>query len=268
MLLIGERLNGMFKAVRKAIQEKDKKAIQDLAVRQMEAGADYLDVNVGPAAADAKAAMEWLVNSIQEAGEFPLAIDSPKADVIETGLRLCKAKPIINSTTAEPEKMEKLLPLAKQFNAGIIGLTMDAKGVPGDVPGRVELAAMILASAVHEHGIPIEDVYIDPLILPVNVTQDTPTKVLEAISQIRQLDVPAPHVLLGLSNVSQKCNQRELINRTYLVMSMAHGLDAAIVDVFDKDLMDAAITARLLLNQDIYCDSFLEAYRKKKAGVC
>lgn len=267
MLFIGERINGMFKAVRLAIQEKNKKVIQDLAVRQMEAGANMLDVNVGPASADPKGAMEWLVNTIQEVGSFPLSIDSPKVDVIERGLSLCKAKSLINSTTAEPEKMESLLTLAKKFNASIIGLTMDAKGVPGDVNGRVELAAMILASAT-EMGIPGADIYIDPLILPVNVTQDTPPRVLEAIRQIRTLDVPSPHVMLGLSNVSQKCTHRELINRTFLVMAMTQGLDSAIVDVFDRDLMDAAITTRLLMNQDIYCDSFLEAYRKKEEKVC
>ncbi|MDQ7823038.1 MAG: dihydropteroate synthase [Candidatus Eremiobacteraeota bacterium] len=261
MLFIGERINGMFKGVRKAIQERDKKAIQELAHEQMEHGAACLDVNVGPAAADAREAMEWLVMTIQEAGEFPLAIDSPKPEVLEAGLRLCRAKPMINSTTADPGKMEVLLALAKKYGASVIGLCMDAKGVPADVDGRVELAATIFATAVQEHGLPPGDVYLDPLILPVNVTQDTPWKVLESIKTIRSLDEPPPHVIIGLSNVSQKCSNRELINRTYLAMAMGAGLDAVICDVLDRDLVNTAVTARILLNRDIYCDSFLEAYR-------
>ncbi|MBI2251172.1 MAG: dihydropteroate synthase [Armatimonadetes bacterium] len=266
MIIIGERINGMFKAVSRAIKEKDKKVIQDLALKQIEAGAQFLDVNVGPAAANSMEAIEWLVKTIQEAGNFHLSLDSTKPEVIEAGLKLCKAKPMINSTTAQKEKLDILLPLAKKYNASLIGLTMNEKGVPSTVSGRTEMALQILAHTM-EYEIPISDLYIDPLILPVNVAQDQASNVLEAIRECKLLSDPPPHLLLGLSNVSQKTLYRELINRTYVVMAITMGLDSAILDPFDKDLMDAVITAELLLNKDIYCDSYLDAYRRKEKAV-
>lgn len=264
MLIIGERINGMFKKVAEAIRNNDKKIIQEIALRQVEYGADMLDVNVGPSAAEPVSAMEWLVKTIQEVTDVPLSIDSAKPEVIEAGLKLAGKKPMINSTTAEIAKLNAFLPLAKKFGASIIGLTMDEKGVPGDASRRTELALQILASAM-EHEIEPDDIYIDPLILPVNVAQDQCSKVLECIGECRLLSEPAPHIILGLSNVSQKCRNRELINRTYLVMAMARGLDSAILDPSDNELQNALITAELLLNKDIYCDSFLDAWKKKKS---
>jgi 5-methyltetrahydrofolate corrinoid/iron sulfur protein methyltransferase len=265
MILLGERLNGMFKKVSRAIAERDRKVIQELAESQLRAGADILDVNVGPAAESPVEAMEWLVRTIQEVAEVPLSLDSTRLDVIEAGLRLCKAKAIINSTTAEKAKLDALLPLAKRYGTSLIGLTMDEKGIPKDSSGRTELALQILASAA-EFDIEPDEIFIDPLILPVNVAQDQCARVLDCIGECMLLSEPAPHVMLGLSNVSQKCSHRALINRTYLVMAIARGLDAAILDPLDSELLDAIATAELLLNKDIYCDSFLEAWRKKRQG--
>jgi 5-methyltetrahydrofolate corrinoid/iron sulfur protein methyltransferase len=263
MIIIGERINGMFKKVAKAISERDRVTIQEMALRQVEHGAHILDVNVGPSAAAPVEAMEWLVAGIQEVTGVPLSIDSAKAEVIEAGLKLCKNKALINSTTAEQAKLDTLLPLAKKYGASIIGLTMNEKGIPGDTAGRTELALLILAQAM-EYEIEPHDIYIDPLILPVNVAQEQCAKVLDCIGECRLLSDPAPHLMLGLSNVSQKCAHRELINRTYLVMAMARGLDTAILDPFDRDLLDSIATAELLMGRDIYCDSFLDAWRKKK----
>ncbi len=261
MLVIGERINGMFKDVAKAIADKDKAAIQGLAGKQVACGAGVLDVNVGPAAADAKDAMKWLIRTIQEVTDVPLALDSTKADVIEEGLKLVKARAIINSTTAVKEKLDVFVPMARQYGAGLIGLTME-KGIPRDKNERSEYAAKIV-SACMEAGINLEELYLDPIILPVNVAQAQAQEVLESIREFRLLSDPPPKTVVGLSNVSQGTDKRGLINRTFLVMAAAQGLDAAIVDPMDKELMDAVITAELLLNKHIYCASFLDAYRKK-----
>ena len=138
MLVIGELINGMFTAVGEAIKTKDKTAIQKLAKEQVEAGADMLDVNTGPASADPVDAMKWLIETIQEVVDVPLALDSTKTNVIEEGLRLCKKEAMINSTTAQKEKLDKLLPLAKQHNASLIALTMDKSGIPRDKNVRIE----------------------------------------------------------------------------------------------------------------------------------
>lgn len=262
MLVIGEKINGMYKAVGKAIQEKDKETIQKLAKDQVEARADYLDVNTGPSSANPVEAMEWLVDTIQEVTDSPLCLDTTKPEVMEAGLRKCKGKAMINSTTGQQEKLDAFLPLAVKYNASIIGLAMDEKGIPRDAAGRAEIALRIVAAAM-EKGINLEDLYIDPLILPVNVAQPTAGQVLESLRQFKLLSDPPPKTVLGLSNVSQGTKDRELINRTYLVMAQACALDAAIVDPLDNDLMDAMITAELLLNKNIYCDAFLKAYRKK-----
>ncbi len=262
MFVIGELINGMFKDVGKAIANKDKAVIQKKALDQTQAGAGMLDVNVGPAVADAASAMKWLVETIQEVVDTPLALDSTKPAVIEEGLKLVKKKAMINSTTADKEKLDLLLPMAKQYNASLIGLTMGKSGIPRDRNERSQFAAEIV-SACMEAGINLADLYLDPIILPINVAQAQVQEVLESIREFKILSDPPPKTVVGLSNVSQGTDKRSLINRTFLVMGVACGLDAAIADPLDKELMDGLITAELLLNKHIYCTSFLDAYRKK-----
>lgn len=258
MIIIGERINGMFKDVSQAIKNKDKSIIQNLAKKQKEAGSNILDVNIGPASDKPEDAMKWLIETIREVVDISLALDSPKLSVIKAGLELCeKGKAIINSTTAQKEKIDTLMPLAKKYDASIIGLTMNEKGIPRDADTRIEIALQILESAV-QYEIPIEKIYIDPIILPINVAQTTSGYVLQTLLQIKVLSDPVPHTVIGLSNVSQKANNQELINRTYLVMCMACGLDSAILNPMDTQLMDALVTAEILLNKNIYCDSFLK----------
>jgi 5-methyltetrahydrofolate corrinoid/iron sulfur protein methyltransferase len=262
MLIIGELINGMYKQIGKAIAEKDKGVIQQAARKQAAQGANMLDVNIGPAAKDPVDAMKWLAETIQEAVDIPLCFDSTKPAAIEAGLKVAKRKAMINSTTADDEKLSILLPMAKKYNAGIIGLTMDKGGVPRDRHKRSELALKIISSSM-ERGLELGDVYIDPIVLPLNVAQPQAVEVLEAIREIKVISDPPPNTIVGLSNVSQGAQGRSLINRTFLVMAVASGLSAAILDPLDRELMDAMITAELILNKNIYCDSYLEAYRKK-----
>jgi 5-methyltetrahydrofolate corrinoid/iron sulfur protein methyltransferase len=261
MEAIGERINGMFKAIGKAIKETDASVIEDMARRQEEAGAHVLDLNVGPAAEDREAAMRWLVETVQNVSDLPLAIDSTNPDVVRAGLEACENPAVINSTTGEQEKLNAMMPMAAEHGCSIIGLTIDEEGVPGTGEGRMEVALKLVSGAM-EHGVPTDRLYIDAVILPVNALQETPPKVLDVISQVPMLADPAPKTVLGLSNVSQGSQLRPLLNRTYLVMCLGRGLDAAIVDVLDEELMDAMITAEVLMNRAVYADDFLKAYRK------
>lgn len=260
MYTIGERINGMFKSVATAIQTQNPEPIQKLAKAQLEAGASALDVNVGPAAAEAKAAMEWLVKTIREVTDVALAIDTTKPDVMARGLELAGPGSIINSSKGQQEQLDIFLPMAVEHEASIIVLTIDENGIPRDASGRDEIALRAVAAAM-EKGLPPERLMIDAVILPVNVAQPTPGHVLETIRNVKLLSDPPPKTVLGLSNVSQGTTQRALINRTYLVMALAAGLDAAILDVLDSPIMDAMITSELLLNNAVYCDDFLKAYR-------
>jgi 5-methyltetrahydrofolate corrinoid/iron sulfur protein methyltransferase len=262
MFVIGELINGMYKNIGRAIKEKNKAEIQRCALEQLKAGADALDVNCGPASSNPVSDIQWLVEAIQEVTDKPIALDSSKPKVIESGLAAMKNKAVINSTTADLEKLEALLPLAKKYNAKLIGLTISAKGIPQNKDQRLELAANIVAYC-YEQGFNIEDLYLDPIVMPVNVAQAQMRDILEAIREFKIICEPAPKTIVGLSNVSQGTCARSLINRTFLAMAVGYGLDGAILDPLDKELMDAAISAELILNKQIYCDSYLEAYRKK-----
>jgi len=262
MFIIGELINGMYNNIGKAIKEKDKSVIQKCALEQLQAGADALDVNCGPASRDPVNDIRWMVEAIQEVTNKPIALDSSKPKVIESGLAVIKNKVIINSTTSDPEKLDILVPLAKKYNAKLIGLTISSKGIPQNKDQRMELAANIVAYC-SDAGFPIEDLYLDPIVMPVNVAQAQIKDILECIHEFKLISDPAPKTIVGLSNVSQGTCVRSLVNRTFVAMAVAYGLDGAILDPKDKDLVDAAITAELILNKHIYCDSYLSAYRKK-----
>lgn len=262
MFIIGELINGMYKDIGKAIQAKDKAVIQKKALEQIKAGADALDVNCGPVSKDPVNDIQWLIHTIQEVTDKPIAIDSSRPQVVEAGLKALKGKAIINSTTADEEKLEALVPLAVKYNAKLIGLTISKKGIPQNKDQRLELAAGIVAFA-QERGFPVEDLYLDPIVMPVNVAQSQMKDILESIHDFKIISEPSPKTVVGLSNVSQGTCQRSLVNRTFLIMAVGFGLDAAILDPLDKELVDGAITADLILNKHIYCDSYLDAYRKK-----
>ncbi|MGF7186705.1 5-methyltetrahydrofolate corrinoid/iron sulfur protein methyltransferase [Desulfitispora alkaliphila] len=262
MIIIGERINGMFKDIGKAVQERDPKPLQEWAKKQEEGGAHYLDINTGPSADNRVEAMKWMVEVVQEVSDTPLCLDSTDFDAIEAGLEICKKPAMINSCPAERPKIERVFPMAVKHNAALIGLTMNEKGIPKDAENRLAFA-MELVAAADEFGLPMEDLYIDPLILPVNVAQDHSPEVLETIRQIKMLANPAPRTVLGLSNVSQKAPDRSLINKTYMAMAMTAGLDAAIVDANDDDLIEAAATADILLNKNVYCDSYVKVFKSR-----
>lgn len=264
MIIIGERINGMFKDIGEGLRNKDPKPLQHWALKQEEGGAHYLDVNSGPAVPshERPEAYEWMVKIIQEVSELPLCLDSTNYDAIEAGLKLVKRPALINSVPAERAKIERVFPMAVTYNAALIGLTMDNVGIPKDAENRVAFA-MELVAAADEFGLPMEDLFLDPLILPCNVAQEHAPEVLESIRMIKTLANPAPKTVLGLSNVSQKSPDRHLINRTYLAMAMACGLDAAIMDANDDALVDVAATGQILLNKSIYADSYLKVFRQR-----
>jgi len=275
MIIIAERINGMFLDVKQAIADKNKKVIQDLAKNQTEAGASYLDVNVGTAAADQEGTIQWLVESIQETCSTPLCLDSQKPDVIAAGLKVVNADNgvLLNSTPlnkkSDEEVFDKYIEMANQAGpkANLIALTMDKNGVPQDTDTRVAIAAEIVSKAM-EKGFDTQRLFIDTIVLPVKVpnAQSQPGNILSAMEQIQYLSDPPPHMTVGLSNLSQGASERSLINRVFLAMAMSRGLDSAIADVFDQDLMNVVATSDLLMDKQIYSDSFLKVYNSANKG--
>ncbi len=257
MIVISERINGLFKAVGKAIDERDADFIKQMALDQIKAGANMLDINTGPGRDDEPEALAWMVNAVQEATVVPLCIDTPNPAAMEAGLKAVNKKALINSTTAEQKKMETLFPLAKQYDADIICLTLDEKGIPNDAMKRNEFA-MILITQAMEYDIPVENIYLDPLILPVGPAQDQGPIVIEAINMFKMLSDPPPKTVVGLSNISNGTKNRSLLNRTYLAMLMGAGLTAAIADPNDVELIKVAKTGDILLNKSLYAHGYLQ----------
>jgi 5-methyltetrahydrofolate corrinoid/iron sulfur protein methyltransferase len=280
MLVIGEKINIITKHIARAIEERDPKPIQELAQNQVAAGAHYLDVNIGPARKSGPQIMQWLVKIIQQVVDVPLSLDTTNHEAIEAGLKVHKGKAIINSTSAARSRMEKMFPLAAKYNANIIGLALGEWGMPKDTDERCSLAMEVIMGAA-EFGVNPEDIYLDPIVLAVNGMQEHAMNILEAIEMFRALNDPPLKTVAGLSNISNSCPEemRSILNRTYLVMALQRGLDAAILDPLDERLMSILhkteamgnnIVLEDILNQDelktvevfkgniLYCHSYLE----------
>ncbi len=235
MLIIGENITIGTEEVQKAITERNAEVIQRRAVAQVEHGAGMLDLNIGPQKRHGVEVMSWIVDAVQEVVDVPLSLDTTNVAALEAGLKRCEKQAMINSTSADPERLESIMPLAAEYNAKVIALTM-GKTIPSTTEGRAELAMEVLIPKAMELGIPMEDLYLDPLVLTVQGMQDYAPQTLEALRYFKQMADPPPMTVVGLSNISNDVpwEQRSLINRTYLVMLMAAGLDAAIANPLDE----------------------------------
>jgi len=241
MFKIGEEIQVISTKVRKAIEERDKNPIQELAVEQVQAGADALEVNIGPQKKSGPEVMEWMVDTIQEVVDVPLCLDTTNLAAMEAGLKRVKQQAIVNSTSAEPGRLQDVPPLAAKYDAKLIALTM-GRNIPVEADARVAIALEHLMPRIMEVGIPMDQVFMDPLILTVSGMQEYCPEAIETIRFLKQISDPPPLTVVGLSNVSNGVpkENRSLINATYAVMLLAAGLDAAIVDARDERLTEWA----------------------------
>jgi 5-methyltetrahydrofolate corrinoid/iron sulfur protein methyltransferase len=249
MIVIGENIHIISKKVRIAIEERDKNFIQDLAKRQVECEAQMLDLNLGPMKRGGPETMEWVVNAVQQVVDVPLSLDTSNVEAIEVGLKLCKKKPMINSVNADPQRLEILFPLAAKYNANIIALTLRATGLPVSAEDRVEIVTDDLLPAAAEYGLPLDNIYFDPLVLTVNGTQEHAPQFIKATHIIKQINEPPLNTTCGLSNVSNGSppEVRTMLNRVCMVMMMGAGIDSAIINPVDPDIMEAI---RIVDNRD------------------
>jgi 5-methyltetrahydrofolate corrinoid/iron sulfur protein methyltransferase len=254
MLLIGEKIHIISPKVKEALATRDGAFFVELARKQKEAGADALDLNIGPQKKAGPEVMDWLVDVVTEAvGDMTLSFDTTNLAAIEAGLKKVakngKANAIINSTSAEEERLATVPPLAARYGAKMIALTMAKEGIPVSADARVSIALEKLIPRAQEVGIPMEDLIIDPLVLTVSGCQEYVPQCIEAVRMLKMVMDPPPMVNVGLSNVSNAvpAHMRPLLNRVYMVMLMAVGVDAAIIDPLDEELM-AAI--RILQQRD------------------
>jgi len=261
MVVVGELINTSRKAIREAVEKRDVQYIQQVVKAQEEAGAHYLDINCGTMVGEEVAIMEWLVNTVQEVTDLPLCIDSPSTEALVAGLELTKAdNPMINSITAEQKRFESVLPLIKRYQAKIIALCIEDVGMPETAQDRLRIARDLVAKLEAE-GISQRDIYLDPLVKPISAADKYGREVLESIRLISEA-FPEVHFMCGLSNVSYGLPNRALVNRLFMVQTMAMGMDGYILDPTNKDMMGALYVATALTGQDKYCRGYLKAHRK------
>ena len=250
MYIIGENIHIISPKVKEALQAKDARFFQDLAVRQVEAGAQALDLNLGPRKNDWEEVFPWMTEVVESVTDVPLSFDSTNILGIEAGLKkVTKAQPIINSTSAEPERLEKVSAVAKQYNARLVALTMAKSGIPVSADERVTIAIETLIPRMLEIDYPMQDLIIDPLVLTVSGCQEYCPELIEAIRTLQVAWDPAPAISVGLSNVSNAVpnENRPLINRTYCAMLMGVGLQMMIASPMDEPLME---TIRIIEQRD------------------
>ena len=239
MYIIGENIHIISPKVKKALKERNGRFFQELAVKQVEAGADCLDLNMGPRKKDWEELFPWMVEQVEAVVDVPLSFDSTNILGIEAGLKkVTKAQPIINSTSAAAERLEKVPLLAKKYNARLIALTMGKSGIPVGSDERVSIALEHLIPRAMEIDFPISDLIIDPLVLTVSGCQEYCPELIEAVRTLQFAWDPPPPISVGLSNVSNAVPHanRPLINRVYCAMLMGAGLQMMIADPFDEEL--------------------------------
>ena len=274
MLVIGEKINIMSKTIGPAMKERDAGPIQRMARHQVDGGADILDINLGPATKGGPEMMEWVVGVVQDTvPDTRLCLDTMNPLAMEAGLKICKLQPVINSTSAERARLETFLPLAKTYEAEIIGLCMTEKGVSRDANERVE-AAMTIMAALMEFDVPVERLYLDPLLLPVGVAQQQALEAAEAITMFGHLNEPPLKTTVGLSNIYNGCPEhvKSPMAAALLALLIPAGLSSAIMDPNDELQMTVARTdpaelqltdaleksISVLKNETLYCHSYLD----------
>lgn len=241
MYIIGENIHIISEKVKAGLKERDAKFFQEVAVQQVEAGAQALDINLGPRKKDGEEVFPWMVEVIEQVVDVPLSFDTTNILGIEAGLKkITKAQPIINSTSAEPERLEKVPLLAKKYNTKLIALTMGSSGIPVAADDRVTIALEALIPRMLEIDFPISDLIIDPLVLTVSGCQEYCPHLLEAVRTLQYAWDPPPAISIGLSNVSNAvpAENRPLINRVYCAMLMGVGLQMMIANPLEDDLKE------------------------------
>lgn len=259
MLIIGEKLSITSKRVREAVAGRDKGPIREIAAVQWKAGAGMIDANIGPAEDRGGELMQWMVTTIQEAVPLPVCLDTTNVSAIEAGLKAHNnewGRPLINSTSNDPEKFP-MLELAAKYKVPVIGLTIGKGGLPADAEERAVIASEIMARAM-EYGLPLEDIYLDPLVLQIATSQDHALHAIKAVRMFQELNDPPMKTVAGLSNVSNGCPKhlRPLLNKHFLALLAYEGLTAVIAD--PAEVLETVKTVDVITGRMLYAHSYLE----------
>jgi len=259
VIVVGEQINTSRKSIEQAVSNRDSSFILDIAREQVEAGANYIDVNAGTFVDKETDYLCWLVETVQGGLDIPLALDSPDPKALEAAMKRHKGVPMINSISLEEERFRSLLPVITSQPCHVVALCMSQTSMPTTVEDRVEVGSELIKKLTGE-GIPLERIYVDPLIQPVSVDTNMGLGSLGAIRKIMD-DFPGVNTICGLSNISFGLPERRIINRNFLALCISYGLSAVILDPTDRELMTTLITVEMLLGRDEYCGNYIEAFQ-------
>ena len=263
MIIVGEKINASRADVGKMINERDAEGLAQLALSQAQAGADFVDVNVGTGEGqrqDEADSMGWAVKVVSKAVEKPICVDSADPMVIEAGLRALDSDGVlVNSAKAEDDTLEAVVNLAAAHNGLLVGLAMDESGIPPTSDGRLKACAKIV-DACSKIGVPLKRVFFDPLALPVSTDTTQGLVTLETISRIKN-EFPGARTVMGLSNISYGLPARGKLNTAFLYMALYAGLDAAIADPLNEDLMAGVKAGEVLVGKDRHCRRYMRSFR-------
>ncbi len=267
MIVIGELINGTRKRIKRAIAERDEAYIASLAQRQAEAGADFIDCNPGTIGEDEIKDIRWLVTTVQDVTDLPVSFDTPNTSALEAAFEVYtnEAAPMINSITAEQERLEEMLDFTVASKANVVALALSDAGMPASADDRVQ-TAVELVDTLTGAGVAGGSIFVDPVIAPLGTDPSTGCAVLEAIATIKA-ERPDVHVTCGLSNISFGLPERGLLNRVFVAQAIAAGLDSAIVDPLDREMMATIYAAEALAGRDEWCMNYITASREGKLST-
>ena len=257
--VIGERINTSRKRVQAAVADRDADYIIADVKQQQEAGANYIDVNAGARIGHEEEDMKWLLDTIQPIVSVPLTLDSPDPAILEMAFQMVETTPMINSISLEKERFDTMMPFLEGKACKVIALCMDDTGMPvssDDILGR----ARRLVAELNTIGIPTADIYVDPLVQPISTDSTKGVMVMDSV-RATKAEFPEVHITGGLSNISYGLPERHIINRTFVTLMMAAGMDSAIIDPLDAKIMGSIRTADMLLGNDDFCMAFLKGVR-------
>ncbi|MEJ8555266.1 methyltetrahydrofolate cobalamin methyltransferase [Tepidibacter sp. Z1-5] len=262
MIIVGELINASRKLIGKAIEEQDCDYIKKIARDQADAGANYIDVNAGIFVGQEPEYLEWLVKNVQEEVDTPCCIDSPDPNAIERALKVHNGVAMINSISLEKDRHDKILPIVSGTDLKVVALCMSDDGMPETTDDRLKIADKLINGLV-QNNVPLDNIYVDPLVQPIATKDTFGVEFLDAVEKI-MTNFKGVHTVCGLSNISYGLPKRKFINSLFATMAISKGLDGLLINPLDKQMMANIIVAETLAGRDHFCMNYLKGYRKKK----
>ncbi|MDR0601047.1 MAG: methyltetrahydrofolate cobalamin methyltransferase [Treponema sp.] len=264
MIIIGEKINGSIPNMAKAIAEKNEDYIRNLAKRQSQAGANFIDVCASVQPDLEYETLKWLIGLVQEVTDTPISVDSPNPKIFEKALPLCKKPGLINSVSLERNKIDLVFPLIADTAWNCVALLCDDEGISVSAEKRIKIFDTILKKAAACKISP-DRIYVDPVVEMLASSEDGITKIITTIKKVREI-CPEVHITSGASNISFNLPMRKFINRSFIILCMGAGMDSAIVDPLNKDMLGLLYAAEALLGRDEMCMDYINAFREGLFG--